>query len=104
VLDQVMRDLPLDFMLLISSMTAITGGGPGQLEYCASNAYLDAYAQAVRKTSSPPGQSQVSVLDQRSEPGKCWRATWDRMSEPPARKRPDRRCLRSTRAGQARRR
>ncbi|MFJ1586523.1 beta-ketoacyl synthase N-terminal-like domain-containing protein [Streptomyces sp. NPDC088197] len=34
----------LDFLVLFSSITAATGGGPGQVDYCAGNAYLDGYA------------------------------------------------------------
>lgn len=45
VLESVLRNLPLDFLLLFSSVTAITGGGPGQIDYCAANAFLDAYAR-----------------------------------------------------------
>jgi NAD(P)-dependent dehydrogenase (short-subunit alcohol dehydrogenase family)/acyl carrier protein len=52
-IDHAVKDLSLDFMVLISSMTAITGGGPGQLEYCSSNAYLDAYAQAMTSPKRP---------------------------------------------------
>ncbi|HVU65473.1 MAG TPA: SDR family NAD(P)-dependent oxidoreductase, partial [Ktedonobacteraceae bacterium] len=44
-LARVLRDIPLDFLLLFSSVTAITGGGPGQVDYCAANAFLDAYAR-----------------------------------------------------------
>ena len=46
VLDEVLRPLPLDLLVLFSSATAVTGGGPGQVAYCAANAFLDAYAQA----------------------------------------------------------
>lgn len=35
---------PLDFMLLFSSLTAVAGG-LGQIDYCAANAFLDAFAQ-----------------------------------------------------------
>ncbi len=45
VLERVLKDLPLDFLVLFSSMSSITGGGPGQVDYCAANAFLDAYAR-----------------------------------------------------------
>jgi acyl transferase domain-containing protein len=37
-------DLSLDFLALFSSITSITGG-PGQVDYCAANAFLDACAR-----------------------------------------------------------
>jgi hypothetical protein len=40
-----LEGLPLDFLVLFSSVTSATGGGPGQVDYCAANAYLNAYAQ-----------------------------------------------------------
>ncbi|GCE29298.1 hypothetical protein KDA_47820 [Dictyobacter alpinus] len=43
-LDQALRACPLDFLVLFSSITSSTGGGPGQIDYCAANAFLDAYA------------------------------------------------------------
>ncbi|MEW2443715.1 type I polyketide synthase [Micromonospora marina] len=43
VLDSVVGRDPLDFFLLCSSRTAILGG-PGQLDYCAANAFLDTFA------------------------------------------------------------
>ncbi|HEU5271639.1 MAG TPA: SDR family oxidoreductase [Jatrophihabitans sp.] len=35
---------PLDFLVIFSSITSITGGGPGQVDYCAANAYCDSIA------------------------------------------------------------
>ncbi len=47
----------LDFLVLFSSMTSTTGGGPGQVGYCAANAFLDAYACQA----AAPGRAVVSV-------------------------------------------
>ncbi|HET8844161.1 MAG TPA: SDR family NAD(P)-dependent oxidoreductase, partial [Ktedonobacteraceae bacterium] len=44
VLERVLHGLSLDFLVLFSSLSSITGGGPGQVDYCAANAFLDAYA------------------------------------------------------------
>jgi acyl transferase domain-containing protein/acyl carrier protein len=35
---------PLDFLLIFSSITSVTGGGPGQVDYCAANAFCDSIA------------------------------------------------------------
>lgn len=43
VLDAALKDINLDFLILFSSNTAITGG-LGQVDYCAANAFLDAFA------------------------------------------------------------
>ncbi len=43
VLDAVLENINLDFFVLFSSNTAITGG-MGQVDYCAVNAFLDAFA------------------------------------------------------------
>ena len=45
-LTEALRDKPVEFVILFSSITSATGGGAGQLDYCAANAFLDAYAQA----------------------------------------------------------
>jgi acyl carrier protein len=45
VLEAALRDVPIDWLVLCSSLTAITGG-LGQVDYCAANAFMDAYAQA----------------------------------------------------------
>jgi acyl transferase domain-containing protein len=44
VLERVLADEPLEFMVLCSSMTGVTGAA-GQVDYCAANAYLDAFAR-----------------------------------------------------------
>ncbi len=44
VLDEVFTHAALDFIVLNSSLFAISGG-LGQVDYCAANAFLDAYAQ-----------------------------------------------------------
>jgi acyl transferase domain-containing protein len=45
VLRQVFGDLPLDFVSLFSSVTAVAGGF-GQVDYCAANNFLDSYARS----------------------------------------------------------
>jgi acyl transferase domain-containing protein len=56
-LAEVLREVPVDFMALFSSTTSATGGGAGQVDYCAANAFLDAFAQ-----SDPlPGRIVTSI-------------------------------------------
>jgi acyl transferase domain-containing protein/acyl carrier protein len=43
VLEAVLKNVRLDFLVLFSSMTSIYGGF-GQVDYCAANAFLDAFA------------------------------------------------------------
>ncbi|HLG63728.1 MAG TPA: SDR family NAD(P)-dependent oxidoreductase [Ktedonosporobacter sp.] len=45
VLDHVLADVPIDFLVLFSSVTSAIGGGPGQVDYCSANAFMDVYAQ-----------------------------------------------------------
>lgn len=45
VLHQLLQGVPLDFLLLFSSITTVIGG-PGQVDYTAANAFLDAYARS----------------------------------------------------------
>jgi acyl transferase domain-containing protein len=45
VLERLFQTTPLDFCLLFSSITALTGG-PGQVDYSAANAFLDTYARS----------------------------------------------------------
>ncbi|MEJ3749166.1 beta-ketoacyl synthase N-terminal-like domain-containing protein [Actinomycetes bacterium KLBMP 9797] len=48
----VFGDLPLDFVVLCSSITAIAGG-MGQVDYCAANAFQDAYARSRHGWRAP---------------------------------------------------
>jgi acyl carrier protein len=43
VLDRLLKNQDLDFLILYSSIASIIGG-PGQIDYCAANAFLDAFA------------------------------------------------------------
>lgn len=52
VLDAVCSPDALDFLVLFSSRTAVLGG-PGQVDYCAANAFLDAFATAKAAQGSP---------------------------------------------------
>jgi len=45
-LGEALRGRRLDFLVLFSSLTSATGGGPGQADYCAANAFLDAWARS----------------------------------------------------------
>jgi acyl transferase domain-containing protein/acyl carrier protein len=60
ILERVLRSqgVELDFLALFSSSTSITGGGPGQVDYCAANAFLDAYA---RRCARDDGRVTVSI-------------------------------------------
>jgi acyl transferase domain-containing protein/acyl carrier protein len=51
VLEQIFQDQPLDFFVIYSSLTAVLGAF-GQVDYCAANAFLDAYTYAhnLKKT------------------------------------------------------
>jgi NAD(P)-dependent dehydrogenase (short-subunit alcohol dehydrogenase family)/alpha-ketoglutarate-dependent taurine dioxygenase len=56
-LAEAVAEEPLDLFVLFSSIVATTGGGPGQTDYTAANAFLDAFAQQ----QSALGRSVVSV-------------------------------------------
>jgi acyl transferase domain-containing protein/acyl carrier protein len=45
ILEEVLAETPVELLVLFSSMTARMGGGPGQVDYSAANAFLGAYAQ-----------------------------------------------------------
>jgi len=53
VLDSVLADQPIDFLLLFSSVSAALGL-PGQVDYTAANAFLDAFAQEKRAVEGRP--------------------------------------------------
>ncbi|WP_197094114.1 type I polyketide synthase [Nonomuraea sp. SBT364] len=56
-LAEVLREVPVDFLALYSSTTSATGGGAGQVDYCAANAFLDSFA-----LSDPlPGVTVTSI-------------------------------------------
>lgn len=57
VLAEVLKDQPLDFFILSSSAISIVGGF-GQVDYCAANAFLDAFAQ---QSLSANGRHLVAV-------------------------------------------
>lgn len=51
VVEHVLRERKLDFLLLCSSLSAIQGG-IGQVDYCAANAFLDAFASYAARHST----------------------------------------------------
>ena len=51
-IDEIARDLKPDFVLLCSSITALSGG-LAHAGYAAANAFLDAYAQACARRAGP---------------------------------------------------
>src|SRR5712691_1880764 len=53
VLEEVLKDEPLDFLLLCSSTAALLGG-VGQIDYCGANAFLDAFAHGARSRRGFP--------------------------------------------------
>ncbi len=59
-LDQATKELALDFFILFSSVTGAFGN-PGQCDYAAANAFMDAYA-TYRTTLVASGQRQGQTL------------------------------------------
>jgi acyl transferase domain-containing protein/acyl carrier protein len=53
VLEEVLKNEPLDFLLLCSSTAALLGGF-GQIDYCGANAFLDAFAHRAHSDGGPP--------------------------------------------------
>jgi amino acid adenylation domain-containing protein len=66
-LHRALGDRPLDFLLLCSSITASLGG-VGQSDYCAANAFLDAFARSAHRRG--PRRNTVTVA-----------VGWDRWEE-----------------------
>jgi acyl transferase domain-containing protein/thioesterase domain-containing protein/acyl carrier protein len=69
VLDALLADVELDFLVLFSSLSALVAPA-GQVDYVAASAFLDAYARSVAHPHSasfpagddrPPGRRTVSV-------------------------------------------
>jgi acyl transferase domain-containing protein len=57
VLDRIYRDKNLDFLVLFSSHSAMLGG-MGQIDYCAANSFLDAFAIAQSRN---PNYRTISI-------------------------------------------
>lgn len=53
VLDQVLQEEPLDFLVLYSSSNSVIGGF-GEVDYCSANAFLDAFAHYKTASVSYP--------------------------------------------------
>lgn len=51
VLEQLLKQTPLDFFVLCSSLTGILGGA-GQADYVAANAFLDSFAHSRKQSSN----------------------------------------------------
>ena len=66
VLDEILSDEPLDFFILCSALSTVTGS-VAQIDYIASNAYLNAFA-SERQTRLPSG-TNIAI---------CW-GTWQQV-------------------------
>jgi phthiocerol/phenolphthiocerol synthesis type-I polyketide synthase E len=60
VLETVLRDTPLDFLALCSSV-ASTMGDIGQVDYCAANAFMDAFAHAHSRQTGNGHDGRMTV-------------------------------------------
>ena len=58
VLDHVLADVPIDFIVFFSSITSAIGGGPGQVDYCSAGAFMDVYAQ---RNSNRTDRKTISI-------------------------------------------
>jgi acyl transferase domain-containing protein/acyl carrier protein len=62
VLSHLFNDKPLDFLLLFSSVSSITGG-IGQVDYCAANAFLDQFAHKLTRSKTSNNHSLVTSIN-----------------------------------------
>ncbi|MFJ2554492.1 MULTISPECIES: beta-ketoacyl synthase N-terminal-like domain-containing protein [unclassified Streptomyces] len=60
-LEHALDGVPLDFLVLFSSITSATGGGPGQVDYSAANAFLDAYGEAAHTGDGGDGRRTLTI-------------------------------------------
>jgi len=60
VLDEALKDEPLDYFVLYSSLAGVTGK-VGQCDYAYGNAFMDAYAQQRERLRTQGARSGVSV-------------------------------------------
>ncbi|MEH0844045.1 SDR family NAD(P)-dependent oxidoreductase [Micromonospora sp. CPCC 205711] len=88
-LAQVFGDLPLDFVVLCSSITAVIGGF-GQVDYCAANNFLDAYARSGAGFRAPVvsqnwgGWAEVGMAVETDSPAGFRAAGRDTVTSPVA--------------------
>ncbi|MCW3816658.1 SDR family NAD(P)-dependent oxidoreductase [Micromonospora sp. DR5-3] len=86
-LAQVFGDLPLDFVALCSSITAVIGGF-GQVDYCAANNFLDAFARAGAGFRAPVvsqnwgGWAEVGMAVETNAPAAFRAAGRDTVTSP----------------------
>ncbi|MFI7282045.1 SDR family NAD(P)-dependent oxidoreductase [Micromonospora chersina] len=86
-LAQVFGDLPLDFVALCSSITAVIGGF-GQVDYCAANNFLDAWARSGAGFRAPVvsqnwgGWAEVGMAVETNAPAAFRAAGRDTVTSP----------------------
>ncbi|MEU7575265.1 SDR family NAD(P)-dependent oxidoreductase [Micromonospora sp. NPDC049240] len=86
-LAQVFGDLPLDFVVLCSSITAVIGGF-GQVDYCAANNVLDAFARSGAGFRAPVvsqnwgGWAEVGMAVETAAPAAFRAAGRDTLTSP----------------------
>jgi phthiocerol/phenolphthiocerol synthesis type-I polyketide synthase E len=87
VLERVLQDIQLDFFVMCSSRSSILGGF-GNVDYCAANAYLDAFAHYKRAVD---GVAAVSInWDAWQSVGMLVKSAAQAGSKKPAPRKPER--------------